>query len=266
MPDIRPSADDWKKFSQGLQSDATPEVSGGVPATPGAAVPSYDPLNLAWSGMKGAAKEAIETVQSAPWATAIPETKDSPSPVMSFARSHDAEHPWAEKAGRLAADVAPSFLTPELSALNRLAAFARLSGIGGKYAPAVARGLNRFGQAAWKGAAGGASQSQGDPATAARVGGETGVASQAAREAISAIPHKGIGLAVAIPSLAALAMAQTRRGRDAGVGQAGTPPLHPVSSAFRFRRPGPWAGERRDEIAASRRRRDRRTRCPIFGL
>jgi hypothetical protein len=194
--------EEWQKFQQGRQAQ-----TGGGPTGDTGKVPSYDPLNLAMSAVKGAGKEAIQGVEKWTPGPSLRDVDASKDPLMGWAGSKDAEHPWAEQVGRTAADVAPLAALPEMGigdALSALGATAR-----------YARPLGKLGEAGWKGAVGGASQSKGDVDTAARVGGETGVGSQALRMAIGAIPHRGYwGLAAGLPALAAMAYSSGRRGME----------------------------------------------------
>jgi hypothetical protein len=100
MPDIKPSDADWKKFQQGLQSDATPEVSSPYsPAVEGG-------INLVKGFGKGAAKGVAgmipESIEGKDW-------KDwSSSPGQGGAES------VGEYGGDITANIAPFFLAPEL--------------------------------------------------------------------------------------------------------------------------------------------------------
>lgn len=206
--------EEWNKFQQWHNSGASPATA--PPASGQKPSVFQGPFDAAMAAVRGAGKEAVQTVQSAPWATPIPETKDSPSPLMSWARSKDPQHPMAEGAGRLAADVAPTFAIPELSPLSRLASISRIG-------PALERG----GQALWKGAIGGGSQPTSDRERGAETGAGTALTGAAARGAWGLLPHSaqrmiGYGL----PALAALAMMQRGKG-----GGHGFWPLHYATEA-----------------------------------
>lgn len=173
---------------------------------PGSAVPSWDPLNVAWAGVKGAGKEAIQNIESLPFTTPIP-NEDKKDPVMNWAESSNPEHPYAEQAGRLATDIAPMALIPELDVAGGIANAANSAKMLQTYLrhPRVVSELHRFANAVWKGGAGGALASRQDPATGARIGAETGVGADYLRRAAMAMPHKLYSWPLTLAALASAA-------------------------------------------------------------
>jgi hypothetical protein len=155
MPDIPLKPDDWKKFSQGLQSDATPEVSSSF------SPPVEGGINLVKGLGKGAAKGVAgmipESIEGKNW-------KDwSSSPGEGGAESVGE---WVGDAG---ANIAPFFIAPELGIaakggelLSNAALAARTAGKIGQGTYKVASRLGRgamktLGDIGW-GATGGAVQ------------------------------------------------------------------------------------------------------------
>jgi hypothetical protein len=107
MPDIALKPDDWKKFNQGLQSDAAPEVTSSYsPAVEGG-------INLAKGLGKGAAKGVAgmipESVEGKGWK----DWSSSPGDPNSMAENAGE---WVGDAG---ANIAPFFLTPGLGIASK---------------------------------------------------------------------------------------------------------------------------------------------------
>ena len=195
MPDIKPSADDWKKFSSGLQSDATPEVSGGM----------FEGM-APWGGelvKKGVeyggafARGALKQAADAPGIRAI-----EPQKIADWAKEVDPKHPDVEGAGR--------YVTPTNVMLGRLPDLQMLAA--GANAPWALRAGSKLAQNAWKSTVGGAAEANVDTprgdeagrriARGAAEGLGTGLAVTGGQAAMRAMPYWAIPALIAGGELA----------------------------------------------------------------
>lgn len=201
MPDIALKPDDWKKFSQGLQSDATPEVSSSFSPGVEGGINLVKGLGYGVAkGVTGMIPESIEGKTVKDWSS----SPGDPNSVMERG---------GEMAGDFGANVAPFFIAPELGIaakggelLSNATLAARTAGkIGQKTYGAVSKfgrgAMKTLGAAGW-GAAGGETEAlvhneeEKDPnkfaksgARGAVEGGVTGAEFMAGRLAYEALPQ-----------------------------------------------------------------------------
>lgn len=195
MPDIKPSADDWKKFQQGLQSDATPEVSGGAFAgmAPWGGELVEKGVEYGGAFARGALKQAAD----APGIRAI-----EPQAIADWAKEVDPKHPDVEGAGR--------YVTPTNVMLGRLPDLPMLAASAN--APWALRAASKLSQNAWKSTVGGAAQANTDTpsgdeagrrvARGAAEGLGTGLAVTGGQAAMRAMPYWAIPALIAGGELA----------------------------------------------------------------
>lgn len=129
MPDVALKPDDWKKFSQGLQSDATPEVSSPfMPSVEGG-------INLVKGFGKGIGKGVTGMIPESIEGKGIKDWSSSPG--------EGGAESVGEWGGDITANVAPFFIAPELG----------IAAKGGELisnAALAARTAGRIGQTAYK--------------------------------------------------------------------------------------------------------------------
>lgn len=197
-----------------LIHDETDEKGGDITVHPQSSVPSWDPLSVGWAAVKGAGKEAVGMVENIPGIGSMPSLPKG-TDMLRWSESKDQEHPIAEQAGRLGADVAPMFALPEVEVAEGIANtfnIARRLPTYYKYGiPKAASALDKLFNWGYKGAVGGASQAPQDRTTGARVGMEAGIGTQLLQKAVRQGLHNPRG---SLPYLAALAaLAYQERGR-----------------------------------------------------
>jgi hypothetical protein len=170
--------EDWEKFQQWRQAGAPPSnqprASGG-----GWEGTAKDLLGATSATIGGLGKGAVSAVENLPGVGSIPDTPESPSPVMSWARSENKDYPVAEKAGRIASQYAPLAMLPESglgeAAMSRLFLVPKNAQL-----PRLAKVMSKGLEGAWRGGVGGATQ--GDTKTGAATGAGTAAAASVLKQ------------------------------------------------------------------------------------
>jgi hypothetical protein len=190
MPDIPLKPDDWKKFSQGLETQTADHSSAMAPWGGGLLQKGVE---YGGAFARGALKQSAE----APGLSHI-----LPQGITDWAKEVDPAHPDVENAGR--------YVTPTNAALAFLPDAPFLAAA--KSAPWIARGASRVAQNMWKGAAGGASQANVDTpsgdeagrrvARGAAEGVGTGLAVTGGQAALRAVPPWMLPAAIGAAQLA----------------------------------------------------------------